>query len=234
MKNYQLIYAETKPQVWSLILVPLFLTAVFIASGESLGFENVPTLTATLIFIAVVAITMLLVINKVVNRPATVTILEDRVVIRLEKTGLLYSRQTEIVMENMARFTEDRNTQNDNTKYFTITLRHPSKSIVLMQPRRMEKKEIREFSKSMNRLIDNYNRQPVATAPGKIRSGSFYDAPWAAVLTWVVYAALLTVTLVAAIGIKVEWYKLLQFYIYGGIWLLAYHTNRSRKVKAKA
>lgn len=232
MKTFQLIYAETRIQVWTIILVPLTLTAVFIAVCEEIGFENIRELRGTSIFIATLVITILLVIHKLVNRPAEVKLTDESMIIRLNKKSLFYRwQEVTIPMENILRLTEDRNTQNDNKKYFSIQLKNPSRSLVLMQPRKMDDKEMDEFSSALHGLIDNYNLHSHKSSAARIMQGSFYDAKWAMIFTWMIYAVIVASTVIYATGVEVQWYKLIPFYIFGGIWLLAYHTNKTRKVK---
>jgi hypothetical protein len=233
MKTFSLIYSETSKQVWALILVPIALTAIYLFCLEGFGYDVIPFWLSVGLFLAAVIFTMLWVMNKVVNVRAKVTVSEEKLVFELHHTNFLYHTSNfEVPLENIENLTEDVNTQNDYRTYFNIKTRKPSKTIFIMQPRSVDDKQISDLSAMLHTYIERYNHKPGILPALRIREGSFYDAKWALVLTYLVYASIAIVTIALFSGWKIEWYKALQVYGVGAAWLMAYHTNTRRKVKA--
>jgi hypothetical protein len=233
MKTYSFIYSETSKQVWALILVPFGLTAVYLFCLEGFGYEIIPFWLSVGLFLAAVIFTMLWVMNKVVNVPAKITVTDEKLVFELHHTNFLYrTKSFEVLLENIANLTEDVNTQNDYRTYFNIKTRKPSKTIFVMQPRSVDDKLISDFSTTLHAYIERYNHKPGILPAARIGEGSFYDAKWALVLTYLVYGMVAVVTIGLFYGWKIEWYKALQVYGISAAWLMAYHTNTRRKARA--
>lgn len=232
MRTFTLIYSETGKQVWALILIPVSITTVYITFLEVFGYSVIPFLLSVCLFIGIVALTMLWIMNRVVNLPAKVTVLEDRLLFELKHSNFLYrQKHFEVPLENIVYLTEDVNTQNDYRTYFNIKTLNPSKTIFVMQPRMVADKQIAEFSSLLHSYIDRYNQKPGIAPAAKIREGSFYDAKWALVLTCFIYALVAGVSIALFSGWTIAWYKALQVYVLSAIWLMAYHTNAHKKVK---
>jgi hypothetical protein len=232
MKTFTLIYSETGKQVWALILIPLGLTAVYLTFLEVFGYSVIPFLLSVCLFIGTVALTMLWVMNRVVNLPVKLTVSEDKLVFELKHSNFLYRhKHFEVRLENIVYLTEDVNTQNDYRTYFNIKTRQPSKTIFVMQPRALGDKQIAEFSSLLHAYIGRYNQKPGIPPAAKIKEGSFYDAKWALVLTYFTYALVAIVTIGLFSGWKIEWYKALQVYALSAAWLMAYHANANKKAK---
>jgi hypothetical protein len=232
MKSYPLIYSETGKQVWAMILVPCGLTAVYLLCLEGFGYEVIPFWLSVGLFLAAITFTMLWVMNRVVNVPVKVTISEEKLIFELQRTNFLYrTKYFEVPMENIANLTEDVNTQNDYRTYFNIKTRKPSRTIFVMQPRSVDDKLIAEFSKQLHLFVERYNHKPGIPPASRISEGSFYDAKWALVLTYIIYAAITIVTIALFYGADIAWYKALQVYAISAAWLMAYHTNTRKKVK---
>ncbi|MCW3106413.1 MAG: hypothetical protein JWQ09_919 [Segetibacter sp.] len=230
MNTFSLIYSETKKQVLAIIFLPLLLVAIYIVILEAMHYDpRIPIWLSVVIFIVTIIVTMLLFMNKVVNLPAQVTITPEAINITLDHTNFLYSKK-EILIElgNIEKLTEDINNQNNDKKYFTITTRQPAKSILIMQPRKMDDSIINEFSAMLHNNIQSYNSNPHTPVATKIKEGSFYDATWAKVITYITYIALAAVPVAALVGANIEWYKIIQVYAFGIAWLIAYHTGRKK------
>jgi hypothetical protein len=226
MKTYSLVYSERSKQLITLVTVILVITSVYLFVESRFG--NLPPWAAVSGYITLLIISVVIIMNRVVKLPAEVAVAEDAIYIRLHRTNRLY-RKSEIFisLDNVSRFTQDINTQNDYKKYCSITIKEPVKTILILQSGVVDDKLMNEFLDRVKQNIDRHNRSKSAEA--QIVRGSFYDALWAQGLTYIVYLAVCVITMAAVTVDALPWYKLVQVYLFAAVWLLAYHTNRTRK-----
>ena len=180
-------------------------------------------------FFGVLAGSMLFIMNRVVNIRASITVTQEALTVILDHTNILHRhKEITIPYDSIKHFAEDINTQNDNKKYFTISRRNAA-SVLLMQPRAMDDTTVEEFSILLHTNIQLYNSNAQTPAVMKIKEGSFYDAPWAKAITWITYIAFASLPVAALAGIQIPWVKIIQVYVVGSAWLIAYHANRKKK-----
>jgi hypothetical protein len=228
MKTYSLVYSERSKQLLALATVIFILSGFYLILARNSSFERIPSWVAPGVFITLLIVSLVMVMNKVVKLPAEVAVGEDALYIRLHRTNQLYRKdEIFIPLHNVSRFTQDINTQNDYKKYCSLTTKEPSKTILILQSIMVDDKMMEEFLDRVKVNIDRYNR--TKPAEEQIVRGSFYDALWAQGLTYVVYLALSIITLAAITVDVLPWYKLMQVYVVAAAWLLAYHTNRTKK-----
>jgi hypothetical protein len=227
MKTYSLVYSERLKLVLSLASIVFFLTLVYAGVSAVFNFNKIPVWIPPSVFITVLIITVVLVMNRIVKIPAEVAMTEDALYIRLHKTNFLHrSVDTVISLNNISRFTQDINTQNDYKNYCSISLKDPAKTVFIFQSHSIDDKVMNEFLSTLKANIDRYNR--LTPVDARIVKGSFYDANWASVLTYVLYAILIGEGIAYFSGYGFSWIKWLPFYAFTAAWLMAYHTNRRK------
>ena len=233
MKTYTFTYAETGKQVWGMILGPLLLTAIYVILMFEMGFDKyVPFWVSVSGFIGSIIICMLWLFKKALAVPATVSIDNGCLKITLARQTLCLRKNTFILpVANIKNFNTDTNPQADYRYYFTISTKNPSRSFTLTQGKEMPDEEAEAFRDEWRVQMEQFNQTVSASA--QIKEGSFFDAAWARVLTWCMYAALVIATIVYFAGGHVSGLRLIQLYCVSFAWLGSYYAGRSKKKAVK-
>ncbi|CAN5178150.1 hypothetical protein BH09BAC2_BH09BAC2_12110 [soil metagenome] len=227
---FAFIYTETKKQVLTLIIAPLLIVFSYLYILFELHVDQyLPWWLSTFLLIALIAISMWWLLNKVAARKTDVIVTDNSIDISLEKTNFLFTDQViNVSLNNIKKFSSDINQQAGNRSYFTITTIHPARSFTLSQPKLMADNTAAEFENLVNAKIAAYNE--TSSAEMQIKQGSFFDAPWVKVFNYIAYAAMAVVTIAVVFG-KIPWYQMVRIYCFSILWIsISQGAKRKKKV----
>lgn len=215
--TYELIYSEQRKIIWVLILVPISLSGVFIAS--ILGIDRVPdwyVIVGSVSLVAISTLTVLLVIKKWMSIKTSVTVTEDYFQYSMERRSPLYRhREVRVSWEQVNNFSAD---SVGTATYAAIKLAKPAVRFSL-SPLSTKQKDIDDFNRFVNdtdERIATYNEHAAAKHLHTITHKSIFESTGARIGAVVFLLLLLFFTYAFSNGMNNSGYNWIRL---GWLWL---------------
>lgn len=228
--GYQLRFQQNSKIAIVLVIVPIIGVLIML-----LPLALIPTeLPEWLLFVCImlgiifiVGFTIYLVINKTVV-DCWVTVNADGFQYELQQSSFMYSRKKFFsAWDNISNISDSTDTKSSLT-FYQVGFTSP-KFTATFNFKQGYESDVQFFWNDLQQYKNQFNIEHATTR--RISSKGFYDTKWAWVLTQLTYLMFLVLAVVKInFPDTLTWWRMTGFLCVASVWLINYHTNRSKKV----